>query len=248
MEELFCRDIYSPCANPFFQERHSDTWFIFLLHGSPDWGAGAEALGETHAGGHFAVKEGAWRLLVASLLSSAALCVGAAPSRLHQKLVNGPQWPFDYAHRDITATQGKVAQLCPTLCNPMDYRIHGSLQARILEWVAFPFSRGSSQPRDWTQVSCIAGRFFTSWATRDAYPFSSGSFLTQESNQGPLRCRRILYQLSYQGSPPLLKGFIKLFLSITYTIILVSCRCVTNYIKTENNDPFFFHDFYEPEM
>ena len=41
-------------------------------------------------------------------------------------------------------------------------------QARILEWVAFPFSRGSSQPRDWTQVSCIAGRFFTSWATREA--------------------------------------------------------------------------------
>ena len=42
----------------------------------------------------------------------------------------------------------KVAQLCPTLCHPMDYTVHGILQARILEWVAFPFSRGSSQPRD----------------------------------------------------------------------------------------------------
>ena len=42
----------------------------------------------------------------------------------------------------------KIAQLCPTLCNPMDYTVHGTLQARILEWVAFPFSRGSSQPRD----------------------------------------------------------------------------------------------------
>ena len=42
------------------------------------------------------------------------------------------------------------------------------LLARILEWVAFPFFRGSSQSRDWTQVSCIAGRFFTSWATREA--------------------------------------------------------------------------------
>ena len=41
----------------------------------------------------------------------------------------------------------KVAQLCLTLCNPMDYTVHGILQARILEWVAFPFSRGSSQPR-----------------------------------------------------------------------------------------------------
>ena len=41
----------------------------------------------------------------------------------------------------------KAAQLCPTLCDPMDYTVHGILQARILEWVAFPFSRGSSQPR-----------------------------------------------------------------------------------------------------
>ena len=55
----------------------------------------------------------------------------------------------------------KVAQSCPTLCDPTDYTVHGILQARILEWVAFPFSRGSSQPRDRTQVSRIAGRFFT---------------------------------------------------------------------------------------
>ena len=56
----------------------------------------------------------------------------------------------------------KVAQLCPTLCSPMDYTVHGILQARILEWVAFPLSRGLSQPKDGTQVSRIAGRFFTS--------------------------------------------------------------------------------------
>ena len=62
----------------------------------------------------------------------------------------------------------KVAQLCPTLCDPMDYTIHGMLQAKILEWLAFPFSRESSQPRDWTQVSHIAGGFFTSWATKAA--------------------------------------------------------------------------------
>ena len=55
----------------------------------------------------------------------------------------------------------KVAQLCPTLCDPTDYTVRGILQARILEWVAFPFSRGSSQPRDQTQVSHIAGGFFT---------------------------------------------------------------------------------------
>ena len=56
----------------------------------------------------------------------------------------------------------KVAQSCPTLCDLMEYTVHGILQARILEWVALPFSRGSSQPRDQTQVSYIAGGFFTS--------------------------------------------------------------------------------------
>ena len=53
------------------------------------------------------------------------------------------------------------SQSCPTLCDPMDFTIHGLLQARILEWVPFPFSRGS-QPRDQTQVSLISGRLFTS--------------------------------------------------------------------------------------
>ena len=62
----------------------------------------------------------------------------------------------------------KVVQSCPTLCDPMNYTIHGILQARIPEWIAVPFSRRSSQPRDQTQVSHIAGRFFTSWATRGA--------------------------------------------------------------------------------
>ena len=51
---------------------------------------------------------------------------------------------------------------------PHGLYVHGILQARILEWVAFPFSRGSSQPRDQTRVSCIAGGFFTNWANREA--------------------------------------------------------------------------------
>ena len=60
----------------------------------------------------------------------------------------------------------KVAQSCTNLCDTMHHSLPGSsvhriLQARTLEWVAFPFSRGSSQPRDQTQVSCIVGRFFT---------------------------------------------------------------------------------------
>ena len=56
----------------------------------------------------------------------------------------------------------KVTQLCLTLCNATDCTVHGILQARILEWVAFPLSRGSSQPRDLTQISHIAGGFYTS--------------------------------------------------------------------------------------
>ena len=63
----------------------------------------------------------------------------------------------------------KVAQSCLTLCVSDSLRTHGRIfQARILEWVAFSFSRGSSQPRDQIQVSRIAGGFFTSWATREA--------------------------------------------------------------------------------
>ena len=100
----------------------------------------------------------------------------------------------------------KVAQLYLTLCNPMDYTVHGILQARILEWVAFPFSRGSSQPGNRTQVSHIAGGFFISWATKETQEYWSSLFLlqqiflTQESNRGLLHCRCILYQLSHQGS------------------------------------------------
>ena len=67
----------------------------------------------------------------------------------------------------------KSFQLCLTLCDPMDCSlsgssVHGILQATILEWITIPFYRGSSWPRDWTQVFCIAGRFFTVWATRKA--------------------------------------------------------------------------------
>ena len=68
-----------------------------------------------------------------------------------------------------------VAQSCPTPCDPMGWSppasVHGILQARIPEWVVLPFSRGASQPRDGTLVSCIAGRFFTVWATgKSSFP------------------------------------------------------------------------------
>ena len=66
-----------------------------------------------------------------------------------------------------------VAQSCPTLCDPMDCSlqgssVHGIFQARILEWVAMPSSRGSSQPRDWTSISCTGGRILYPWAAWEA--------------------------------------------------------------------------------
>ena len=67
-----------------------------------------------------------------------------------------------------------VAQSCLTLCDPIDSSVCGISQVRILEWVAIPFSRGSSQPRDQTRVSCIAGRFFTPSTTWLELPQSLG--------------------------------------------------------------------------
>ena len=77
-------------------------------------------------------------------------------------------------HRKKESKESQVAQSCPTLCNPVDCSLPGSsvhaiFQARILEWVAVSFSRGSSQLRDQTQVSCIVGRHFTVWATREVH-------------------------------------------------------------------------------
>ena len=71
-----------------------------------------------------------------------------------------------------TWSEVKVPQSCPALCDPCT--VHGILQARILEWVAFPFSRASSQSRDQTWVSRIAGRFFTTWTHREAHEHWSG--------------------------------------------------------------------------
>ena len=129
-----------------------------------------------------------------------------------------------FAH--VISQSVKVVQSCLTLCDPMDYIFHGILQARILKWVAFSFSRGSPQPRDQTQVSLIAGWFFTVWATREAQEHWSpslqadsllseppgkpkntgvgslsllqGIFPTQEWNWDFRHCRQVLYCLSHQ--------------------------------------------------
>ena len=86
-----------------------------------------------------------------------------------------------YSLKNIYAlcVHAKTLQLCPALCDPMDCSlpnssVRGILQARILEWIAISFSRGSSWPRDWTMVSCIAGRLFTTWATRETREWIAG--------------------------------------------------------------------------
>ena len=93
-----------------------------------------------------------------------------------------PQWEKEKKVKAL------ISQLCPTLCNPMDYSppdssVYGILQARILEWVPVLFSRGSFQPRDPTQFSYIASRFFYHLSHQGsprtlewvAYPFFSGN-------------------------------------------------------------------------
>ena len=102
----------------------------------------------------------------------------------------------------------KVAYLYLALWDPVDYSVHGILQARILELVAFLFSRGSSQPRDHTQVSTLQADSLPAEPQEKPKNTGVGSltllqqiFPTQELNWDLLHCRRILYQLNYQGSP-----------------------------------------------
>ena len=104
-----------------------------------------------------------------------------------------------------------------TLCDPMDYTVIGILQARILKWVAFPFSRGSSQPRDANlgierrspalQVDFLPPELQgkPKYTGLGSLSLLQGIFLTQESNQGLPHCRQIFYQLSHQGSPRILQ-------------------------------------------
>ena len=96
-----------------------------------------------------------------------------------------------------------VTQSCLTLCDPMDYSspgssVHGILQATIMKWLAIPFSRGSSYPRNWTGVSHTAGRFLTIYLYKVLYCFQNiTSFNAQNS---PLRWERLLWPL-YSISP-----------------------------------------------
>ena len=101
--------------------------------------------------------------LVQGIFLTQGLNLGLLNCQVASLPLTPPKKPY-FREREL------VTQLCPTLHNPMDCSppgssVHGIPQARILQWVAIPFSRGSSRPRDQTQVSHIVGRFFTIWAT-----------------------------------------------------------------------------------
>ena len=112
-----------------------------------------------------------------------------------------------------------VVQLCLTLCDPMDcsppgFSVHRILQAGILEWIVNSFSRESSWPRDWTQVSHFAGRFFTIWTTWEAHPPHS-----QLVHFCPVPCWFYFYSFKFilidgQGRSPSLFFFLKIVLVI----------------------------------
>ena len=85
-----------------------------------------------------------------------------------------PWHSIDSIYSLLVSVKMLVAQSCPTLCDPMDSSlvgasVHEILQVRILKWVAIPFSRGSSWPRDWTWISWTAGRSFSIQARREAH-------------------------------------------------------------------------------
>ena len=85
--------------------------------------------------------------------------------------------------RNINEWVNQSRSVMPMLSDSMDYPVHGFLQAGILERVAFPFSRGSSQPRDRTQISHTAGRFFTSWVTRKALGKRGSMFIYMQMTE-----------------------------------------------------------------
>ena len=138
-----------PCIGRGFKKRFN------CLHRSWVWGDGYKS-GKPLVLGH--AEEGEW----CSMKMKRMTC---------RKLEKAVGLTLQFPHHHV---QSKVVQSCMTLWEPMDYRlpgssVHGIFQARVLEWVAISFSRGSSWSRDWTWVSHIAGRHFTIWATREAH-------------------------------------------------------------------------------
>ena len=97
----------------------------------------------------------------------------------------------------VLVIQSRLTLCDPTDCSLPGFSVHGILQAKILEWIAIPFSRGTSQPRYWTLVSCIAGRFYTVWATGKS---SCYIYFTHYHSDSLMLSQRLVPKIYY--SPP----------------------------------------------
>ena len=109
----------------------------------------------------------------------------------------------------------KFAHLCPRVCDPLVYKVLGILQARILEWVAFHFSRGSYQHRNQTKVSSSASRFFTNWAIREAKSYGSSIFKFWSIS--------VLFSIATRNEPSFS------FLSTSSPALVISCFFVNSH-------------------
>ena len=136
-----------------------------------------------------------------------------------------------------------VAQSFPILCNTMDCSlagssVHGILQARILEWVAISFSRGSSWPRDWTQVSCLGRWILYHWATREAQTWLSNAVRQPRSQK--LTCPQIQGNLahlpSYPGVSVIIVGFhLPNLLNLQFFTVFSNWWCkISEYTKLDS--------------
>ena len=163
---------------PWLQTWDNSSWPPPLRHGvlpasAPDLGRGVAPLSRAKCAGRSRQRceRSEWSLRFKGKPFNITVIEVYAPTS------NTEEAEVEWFYEDLqdlleSESESEVAQSCPTLCDPVDCSppgssIHGILQARILEWVAISFSRGSSQPRDRTHVSRIAGRHVNLWATRE---------------------------------------------------------------------------------
>ena len=138
-------------------------------------------------------------------------------------------------------------------CDSMDCSlpgssVHGILQVRILEWVAISFSRGSSQPRNWTRVSCITGKFFTTWATQEApwdlpnpgikprFPILQADSLSVSHKGSPRRLEQVAYPFFSRSSRPRNRTWVS----------CIADRFFTNWVIREDLFRFWWLSFLLP--
>ena len=139
----------------------------------------------------------------------------------------------------MLATQSCLTLCYPMNCSPPGSSVHGILQARILEWVAISFAMGSSQTRDWTWVSRIAGRFFTIWATREAQTAQATRQLKPVSTGLPFQNVCIVGTIQYVTFSYCLFSLDNMHLSFLHGLIVSHFFLVMNNILLSGCTTFY---------